>query len=87
MKANGILKSSTRSGNDVISKSNVVVPSDCEFISLSSYINKECYGDYDLKIWNRTGINGRYSFEYVPFGKVQVDENDYWPSHVSRICK
>lgn len=70
-----------KAANDVISKSNVVVRSDCERISLSSYINNASYGEYDIKIWNRSGINGRFSIEYVPFGTIQIDKNDYWPTN------
>lgn len=70
-----------KAGSDLISKSNVLAASDCERISLSSYINKECNGDYDIKIWNRTGMTGRFSIEYVPFGTCQVDKNDYWPTY------
>ncbi|ETI69442.1 hypothetical protein [Neobacillus vireti] len=69
-----------RSGSEVITKSNVVVPSDREVIPLSSYINKGTYGEYEIKIWNRTGMNGKLAIEYVPFGTLQVDRNDYWPS-------
>ncbi|MEH6954450.1 hypothetical protein [Neobacillus drentensis] len=69
-----------KAGSDVISKTNVVAEADCERISLSSYIHSECYGDYDIKIRNRTGMNGRFTIEYVPFGAFQVDKNDYWPT-------
>lgn len=70
-----------KAGNDVISKSNIVFGSNCERIPLSSYVNKESYGEYDIKIWNRNGINGRFSIEYVPFGTIQIDKNDYWPTN------
>lgn len=70
-----------KAGSNVISKSNVAVGSNCERILLSSYINNESYGEYDIKIWNRSGINGRFSVEYVPFGTVQVDNNDCWPTN------
>lgn len=70
-----------KAGNDVINKSNVVFESNCERISLSAYINNESYGEYDIKIWNRNGINGRFSIEYVPFGTIQIDKNDYWPTN------
>lgn len=70
-----------KAGSDVISKLNVAVGSSCERISLSSYINNESYGEYDIKVWNRSGMNGRFSIEYVPFGTIQFDENDYWPTN------
>lgn len=70
-----------KAGNDVINKSNVVVGSNYERIALSSYINNESFGEYDIKIWNRSGVNGRFTIEYVPFGSIQIDENDYWPTN------
>ncbi len=70
-----------KSGSEVIEKSNFVAPSDCERILLSQYINEERYGDYEIKIWNRSGMNGKFSLEYVPFGKFQIDKNDYWPTN------
>jgi hypothetical protein len=70
-----------KAGSDVIRRSNVVVGSDCERFSLSNYINNDSYGDYEIKVWNRSGINGRFIIEYVPFGSIKIDNNDYWPTN------
>ena len=73
--------------NNVISKSNEIVASDCERITLSSYISKECYGNYDIKIWNRIGINEKFSIEYVPYSTIITDKNEYWPSSYQGYSK
>lgn len=65
---------------NVLGKINATVPSNREFIELSSYITEECYGNYDIKIWNKSGNTNKFTIEYVPFGMVQVDHHDYWPS-------
>ncbi|KIY23821.1 hypothetical protein, partial [Mesobacillus subterraneus] len=65
---------------NVLEKINATVPNNREWIELSSYITEDCYGNYDIKIWNRSGITGKFTIEYVPFGMVQVDHHDYWPS-------
>jgi hypothetical protein len=69
-----------KSGSNVISKSNEVVAPGCVQIPLSPYIQKECYGEYDIKLWNRAGFNGKFYIEYVPSSKILVDKNEYWPS-------
>jgi hypothetical protein len=66
--------------NNVISKLNEIAASDNERIILSSYIDNEGYGNYDIKIWNRTGINEKFSIEYVPYSTIIIDQNAYWPS-------
>ncbi|VEF46677.1 Uncharacterised protein [Bacillus freudenreichii] len=76
-----------KAGSDVISKSNVVVQSNRTKIPLSFYINNGSYGEYDIKVWNRSGNNGRFTIEYVPFGTIQIDENDYWPTNYQGYVK
>lgn len=65
----------------VISKENIVTESDCKYIMLKSLINKDCYGNYDIKIWHRNGINSRFNIDYVPWSTVKVVEDEYWPSN------
>jgi hypothetical protein len=69
-----------RGADNVLVKINATVTSNREFIELSSYINEDCYGNYDIRVWHRTGITGKFSIEYVPFGIVHIDHHDYWPS-------
>jgi hypothetical protein len=76
-----------KAGREVISKRNVVVSSNCERILLSSYIPNTAYGEYEIKIWNRSGISGKFILQYVPFGCIQIDENDYWPTNYQGYVK
>lgn len=69
-----------KSAIGVISKSNQLVPSNDEVILLCSYITKDGYGEYDIKLSSRSGMNGRFIIEYVPYGRFQVDKYEYWPS-------
>jgi hypothetical protein len=66
--------------DNVLVKINAIVSSNREFIELSSYITEDCYGNYDIRVWHKTGITGKFSIEYVPFGMVHIDHHDYWPS-------
>lgn len=69
-----------KSNRQVLNKINATIDFRCEKIYLSSYIDEKSYGEYDIKIWNRNGINGRFKIEYVPFGMIQIDAQSYWPS-------
>jgi hypothetical protein len=67
-------------GSNIFSKSNHVVEAGRDRIMLSSFIQNGCFGEYDIKIWNRAGFNGRFTLEYVPYSTFIADKNEYWPS-------
>lgn len=69
-----------KSSTSVISKSNHLIPLKDDVILLSSYISNDGYGEYDIKLSSRSGMNGRFIIEYVPYGSYQVDKYEYWPS-------
>lgn len=69
-----------RSGSSVLFKKNEVIAPGCEMILLSYYITEGSYGEYDIKLFHRSGINGRFTIEYVPKSTFLVDKNEYWPS-------
>jgi hypothetical protein len=67
-------------GSNFLQKSNHVVEAGRDRIMLSSFIQNGCFGEYDIKIWNRAGFNGRFILEYVPYSTFIADKNEYWPS-------
>lgn len=69
-----------KAGSNVLKKSNLVVAPGCERIFINSYIHEGCFGEYEIKIWNRAGFNGKFTIEYVPYCTILVDKNEYWPS-------
>jgi hypothetical protein len=68
--------------NTVFQKLNVIVKSGHSEILLNEYIEKDAFGQYEIKIWNRTGFNEKFFIEFVPNSKILFNQNDYWPHNV-----
>ncbi|WAA11717.1 hypothetical protein [Fervidibacillus halotolerans] len=72
-----------RIGNSVLNKKNITVECFNAMIFLDQYIEEDCFGEYEIKIWHRSGVNERLLFEFVPDSKFIINPAEYWPSYLN----
>lgn len=68
--------------NMILNRFNATIESCHPEISLGKYIQTGSFGQYEIKIWNRSGLNEKFLIEYVPVCKILMNPNEYWPSNV-----
>ncbi|HQK54364.1 MAG TPA: hypothetical protein PLA73_09020, partial [Sedimentibacter sp.] len=56
------------------------IPSGVERVSLSKYITRYAFGEYDITVWNSRENQGRYLIKYVPGIEFSYDYKSFWPS-------